>query len=98
MMGRFPSAQSYEQAGKDMFSKPLSLSGMVEIPPHPSPTDQRQQMVMRWDKSTHDFATGDPSTKRLATFHTRTPEQFLEAVSQQRPDVLPRVIKFESGK
>ena len=97
MKGQFPSAPAYEHAGTSMFSQPTALGGMVHIPPHPAPTDPRQAMAMRWNPANNQFATGDPATRRLATFHTRTPDQFLQAVSQQRPDVLPRTIAFEKS-
>ena len=89
MHGMFPDAKSYEQQAASIFTQPTAAGGIVEVN-----TALRQQAAMRWNTQTQEFASGDPSSRRLSTFHKKTPEQFLKAVSEAVPKALPRTISF----
>jgi hypothetical protein len=91
MPDRFGSAEEYERAGRGFMEATPTWPPVVELA-------DAVGKVFRWDMATKEFGVVEPTSGgrwRLVTYHTRASEPFLEALHNHRPDIFPRVIKFE---
>ncbi|MCX7111040.1 MAG: hypothetical protein NTX45_13135 [Proteobacteria bacterium] len=86
----YGTSEEYEAAGILFMSENVSWPPTIEI-------DCPPDTVIRWNMNTDRFGVAKlvNSQWHLVTFHTRIPEKWLEALRSHRPDIFPRVIKFE---